>query len=120
MADVRDGSLYQRENERLEVGGEMLYIDCPERFAWMLEEKLGEDAAAYFRGMVEKLCFDPNLCPGECDHTYKLQEHYQRIIRDALDSLTDAQERKTGSPWTSGRVSMKKYHEAVNILKNEL
>lgn len=120
MADVRDGPLYRKENLVLNVGGETVHIDCPERFAWLLDDKLGGDAADYFRDTVTNLCFDLDLCPGECDRTYGLQEHYQNVIRDALDVLADAQERELCRPWTSGRVSIKRYNEAVRMLQNEL
>lgn len=120
MADVRDGPLYRKENLVLNVGGETVHIDCPERFAWLLDDKLGGDAADYFRDTVTNLCFDLDLCPGECDRTYGLQEHYQNVIRDALDVLADAQERELCHPWTSGRVSIKRYNEAVRMLQNEL
>ena len=39
---------------------------------------------------------------------------------DALDVLADAQERELCRPWTSGRVSIKRYNEAVRMLQNEL
>lgn len=86
MADVRDGPLYRKENLVLNVGGETVHIDCPERFAWLLDDKLGGDAADYFRDTVTNLCFDLDLC----------------------------------HPWTSGRVSIKRYNEAVRMLQNEL
>lgn len=120
MADVRDGPLYRKENLVLNVGGETVHIDCPERFAWLLDDKLGGDAADYFRDTVTNLCFDLDLCPGECDRTYELQRHYQTVIQDVLDVLADAQERELCRPWTSGRVSIKRYNEAVKMLKNEL
>lgn len=120
MADVRDGLLYRKENLVLNVGGETVHIDCPGRFAWLLDDKLGGDAADYFRDMVTNLCFDPDLCLGECVRTYGLQEHYQTVIRDALDVLADAQEQELCRPWTSGRVSIKRYNEAVRMLQNEL
>ncbi|MFR3410308.1 MAG: hypothetical protein ACLTXW_12745 [Christensenellales bacterium] len=41
MADVRDGPLYRKENLVLNVGGETVHIDCPERFAWLLDDKTG-------------------------------------------------------------------------------
>ena len=65
MADVRDGPLYRKENLVLNVGGETVHIDCPERFAWLLDDKLGGDAADYFRDTVTNPCFDLDLCPGD-------------------------------------------------------
>lgn len=37
MADVRDGPLYRKENLVLNVDGETVHIDCPERLrgCWM-------------------------------------------------------------------------------------
>lgn len=60
---MRDGPLYRKENLVLNVGGETVHIDCPERFAWLLDDKLGGDAADYFRDTVTNLCFDLDLSP---------------------------------------------------------
>lgn len=120
MDNAKDSPLYRKENCRVVIGSETVFIDCPERFAWLLEEKLGEEAADYFRGTVEELTFDPDFCPGECDRTYKMQEHYERVIRDALEILTDAQVRELTKRWTSGKVSIPKYYEALKILQAEL
>lgn len=59
MDNAKGSPLYRKENCRVVIGSETVFIDCPERFAWLLEEKLGEEVADYFRGTVEELTFDP-------------------------------------------------------------
>ena len=46
--------------DKVEINGELYFIEAPERFAWILEEKLGADAARYFRETIADLKFDPN------------------------------------------------------------
>ena len=89
--------------EHLEISGEHRFVESPEHFALILEEKLGVDAAEYFRDCCKN--FDGSNCPGECDHTYRLQEHYQRVIRDVLDDLKDVKVLKSHSRLLSKVVS---------------
>lgn len=67
-----------------------------EDFARILDEKLGPDAAKYFRETLEncleeceeKISENPlKYCSGECDKLYELERHYQTAIKDALDEL---------------------------------
>lgn len=67
-----------------------------EQFARLLDEKLGYDAAEYFRGTLEdqrtilmdEMEKEPlNFCTGECDRVYETQRHYQDMLRDVLDNL---------------------------------
>ena len=65
-----------------------------EQFARLLDEKLGCDAAEYFRAALEdqrEILMDEmrkaplNFCTGECDRVYDTQRHYQDVLRDILD-----------------------------------
>ena len=67
-----------------------------EQFARLLDEKLGYEAAEYFRDALEDqrvILMDEmekkplNFCTGECDRVYEAQRHYQDVLRDVLDDL---------------------------------
>lgn len=60
-----------------------------EDFARMLDEKLGSDAADYFRDALQKALetHDPSVCIVECDRVYRVQEHYEHVLRDIRDEL---------------------------------
>jgi hypothetical protein len=67
-----------------------------EHFARLLDEKLGYEAAEYFRAALEdqrgilmdEMAKEPlNFCTGECDRVYEAQRHYQDVLRDVLDDL---------------------------------
>ena len=73
-------------NQILFIDGEHCFVDCPERFALLLEEKLGSDAAGYFRDFASN-DRDGEGCTGECDVTYRMHEHYERVISDVIDDL---------------------------------
>lgn len=65
---------------------ENIYDD--EAFARLLEEKLGRDAAEYFRDALSDAGEMSKLeCTGECDATYELQERYEDILRDVRDEV---------------------------------
>ena len=68
--------------QRIDVQGETRFFDGPEGLLLLIEEKMGLDT----REAVEEQ-LTTFKCVGECDHTYRIQEHYQRIIRDALEDL---------------------------------
>lgn len=55
-------------------------------FAEMLEEKLGFEVAQFYRNSVAEA--EKPQCLGECDATYRIQEHYERVLRDVQDELT--------------------------------
>ena len=67
------------------IGRECFHVEGPEHFANILEEKLGRDAAEYFRAY--KANHDPNECAGECDRIYDLQHDYECAIDEALEML---------------------------------
>lgn len=67
-----------------------------EQFARLLDEKLGYEAAEYFRialedqrgTLMDEMEKEPlNFCTGECDRVYETQRHYQDVFRDVLDDL---------------------------------
>lgn len=60
-----------------------------EQFARMLDEKLGSDAAEFFRDAVYDANMNPNksICSGECDRVYKTQEHYEATLKEVRDEL---------------------------------
>lgn len=74
---MSDNPLLRSLNAKLWIGDELFIVDCPESFARILEEKLGSDAAEYFRDCaVCEDAFDESDCPGECDRLYDMQEGY--------------------------------------------
>ena len=46
---MSDNTLLRSLNAKIWIGDELFIVDCPESFARILEEKLGPDAAEYFR-----------------------------------------------------------------------
>lgn len=67
-----------------------------EQFARMLDEKLGSDAADFFRDALHDANTNPDiqLCPGECDKLYETQEHWERVVQDACDEMSSWDIRK--------------------------
>lgn len=106
------------EMHRLNINGEEIYVECPKRFEWILEEKLGRDAADYFRNLLEEANVK-DQCGGECDKTYEIHEHYQRVIGDVVEELEAAKVHKTGYAWTSGKVDVEAFERALKALNNE-
>ena len=75
------------------IGKELFFCENEERFALILEEKLGIEAADCFR---EEIMGDVatrenlwKLCGGECDAVYKAQEARERALQDVKDSLCE-------------------------------
>lgn len=61
-----------------------------DQFARLLLETLGDDAKDYFLEALNEVRedIDPEeVCDGECEKTYELQEHYERILKDVRDEL---------------------------------
>ena len=81
------------------IQGKVENIWDDEDFARMLREKLGDDAERYFRSACDREaiieealdeCKDfTQYCGGECSKTEEIQEHYERILHDVQDELTD-------------------------------
>ena len=76
----------------VEINKETFWIDCPERFSWLLKEKLGRDAVDYFDtfkdDLIDDMQSDPlKYCVGECDKVYETQRHYENKLDDVMDVL---------------------------------
>ena len=84
----------QVDPTRIRIKDDLYYIDNPESFLWIVEEKLGQDACNYLKELLDAT---PSGCTGECENTYKIQEHYERVIEDALDELNGAVGKSTAS-----------------------
>lgn len=70
------------------IKGTYELIDSPERFAMIVRDALGDDAAEYVRELaVLAKGWDKDDCDGECDMVYSVQEDYESAINDALDEL---------------------------------
>lgn len=74
------------ETTRIRVGEEYFYIDSPEDFLALVEQKLGWDAHDCLEDMLN---VSPNNCTGECDYTYEIQEEFERDIDNAIDYLEE-------------------------------
>ena len=75
------------------IQGKVEYIWTDEDFARMLRDKLGDDAEPYFLGILFSR-EQARECPGECDKTYRLQEHYERILKVVRDEVAAWKTRK--------------------------
>jgi len=75
------------------IQGKVEYIWTDEDFARMLRDKLGDDAERYFLGILFSR-EQAHKCPGECDKTYRLQEHYERVLKDVRDEVAAWKTRK--------------------------
>ncbi len=69
---------------RLLVKGSYYNVANVEEFLWLIDEQMGEDARDWAK---EYLKPEEKSCGGECDETYRLQEHFERVIRDAVEDL---------------------------------
>lgn len=72
------------ETTRIRVDGEYYYIDEPEDFLALVEQKLGWDAHDC---LEELLNITPDKCTGECDYTYEIRDKFESDIDDALEYL---------------------------------
>lgn len=74
------------------IDKELFFCENEDRFALILEEKLGSEAADCFREIMGNVATRENmwaLCGGECDAVYKVQESRERALRDVKDSLCE-------------------------------
>lgn len=60
-------------------------LTTEKRFADLIAQHMGDDAAALFRELLEAK--GARTCGGECERTYELQEFYEAGIREALEAL---------------------------------
>lgn len=88
---IHDSAL--NPGEHLYVNNELFLIRHKQDLLDLIRDKMGEDAAemvsSYLTAAQDPMCDDPDhpSCVGECIHTYRLQEHYERGIRDAVEDL---------------------------------
>lgn len=69
---------------KLEVCGETCLFNCPEAVFERIGQEMGRDVQDY----LNRLNQSPKVkCGGECDETYRIEEHYQRMIRDFVEDL---------------------------------
>lgn len=69
---------------KLEIQDETRLFDCPEGLFRCLGEICRRDVEQY----LNQLNQSPEMkCTGECDETYRIEEHYQRMIRDFVEDL---------------------------------
>lgn len=77
-------------SEILNIHGVRTPIYNNDDFAMFLDEKLGYEAGDYFRTALEDIAnetAEKNECTGECDVTYRIEEHWQHIVQDIHDEL---------------------------------
>ncbi len=69
---------------RLLVKGSYYNVANIEEFLWLIDEQIGEDARDWAKDFLKP---EEKACDGECDETYRIQEHFERVIRDAVEDL---------------------------------
>lgn len=69
---------------KLEIRDETRLFDCPEGVFRCLGELCGRDVEQYLKQLHQA----PEMkCTGECDNTYRIEEHYQRLIQDFIEDV---------------------------------
>lgn len=69
------------------IDGHFEMINSEEDFFKLVNEKIGYDGEKIGRQIVREAKIDN--CSGECDYTYRQQEHYERVFEDLLDDLSN-------------------------------
>lgn len=102
-------------------------------FARLVRQELGSDAGDYMQGLetdiqdeaVENIHKNAmKYCTGECDHVFRVQEHFENVISEALEALEECFEevdktRKPGAAPSKRQQEMEKKLQAVyRILNN--
>lgn len=73
----------------LMVNGKPEFVSNNNAFAEILRENLGYEAETFYRDSIMETAENyQNKCTGECDYTYRLQEHYERFLRDIQDEIS--------------------------------
>lgn len=75
------------------INDEPYRVEDPMEMLYVIKEKMGEDAFEYCRPYL----LEPELsnqCLGECDKTYELEEHHERIMKDFEEDLTALLDKK--------------------------
>lgn len=105
------------------INGKVETFCNAEQFKRALPELFGNDTAELFQEMLDDAvarAYEHNpyeYCNGECGHTYRIQEHYQRVISDAVEDLRAyySEQLKLRSPKKLFMLA-----DAINNLNNEL
>ncbi len=92
------------------MNGEVCFVDGEAGLLDLIEHVMGYDTRSELEDLLVK-----SKCGGECDVTYRQQEHYQRVIHDALEDLRAAQK-----PGKLGQVDPIVYSRAIKALEDEL
>ncbi len=92
------------------VNGDVRFVDGDRGLMELVQQQMGIDV----RDEIEELLVRSN-CGGECDVTYRQQEHFERVIRDVLNDLRAAQK-----PGRLGQVDPIAYARALKALEGEL
>ena len=60
-------------------------------FARILRDELGDDAERYYREILNGWSRDQeeHECCGECDRVYELQQHFESVLEDALNAMSE-------------------------------
>lgn len=69
------------------LDGRFEMINSEEDFFKLVNEKMGYEAEKLGRQIVGETKIDS--CNGECDYTYRQQEHYEQVLEDLLDDLSN-------------------------------
>lgn len=86
----------------LYIGEEFFAGVTPDSFADLIKRFMGDEAAAYYHDLIS-----PNdRCCTECDEVYKTQEHYQDVIREALEILENVEPRKAWAASLNRAISL--------------
>lgn len=78
----------------LMINNKPVFVRNSDDFADVLNENLGYEAEEFYREDIEQAKESTCQCHGECDATYRIQEHYERLLRDIQDELTSWQVKK--------------------------
>lgn len=80
------------------VKGKRVNVADSDDFAELLRTELGDDAETFFRQTLkesDERVFDESRCVGECDRTYQIQEHYERVLSDIREAAREIEGKKT-------------------------
>lgn len=92
------------------VNGEECFVDGEPGLLNLIEQVMGLDVREELEDLLVK-----SKCGGECDVTYRQQEHFERVIRDTLEDLRAAQK-----PGKLGQVDPVAFSRALKALEDEL
>lgn len=66
---------------KLDIRGETRFFSRPEALYEFIGQEMGRDVQEALKNLSK------SDCVGECEETYRIEEHYQRMIRDLLEDL---------------------------------